>query len=65
MTIIGSASVQIRALDKLFEADVKKAVEKIKDVTVKVTADFDDNGVTERVNKLREQASAHTLTIRA
>lgn len=55
MTIIGSASVQIRALDKFFEADVKKAVEKIKDVTIKVTAEFDDNGVSDKVKALREE----------
>lgn len=65
MTIIGSASVQIRALDNFFQKDVEAAVKKIKDVTVKISAEFDDNGVKEKIDDIRRSAEANAISLRA
>ena len=39
MPIIGSAHINIRALDKNFRRDIENAVKKIRDVSVGVTVD--------------------------
>lgn len=53
MPIIGSASVQIRAVDKFFERDVRAAVRKIKDVNVELKADIDLTKVNKKIRDLR------------
>lgn len=65
MTIIGSASVQIRALDNFFQKDVEAAVKKIKDVTIKIAADFDDDGVKKKLDNIRRSAEADAVNLRA
>lgn len=65
MTIIGSASVQIRALDNLFQKDVEAAVKKIKDVTVKIQADFDGSEAQKRIDTLRKEVETQRLELNA
>lgn len=53
MPIIGSASVQIRAIDKFFERDVRAAVRKIKNVDIELKADVDLTKVNKKLADLR------------
>jgi len=53
MPIIGSASVQIRAIDKFFERDVRAAVRKIKNVDIELKADVDLTKVNKKLRDLR------------
>jgi len=53
MPIIGSASVQIRAIDKFFERDVRAAVKKIKNVEIELKADVDLTKVNKKLRDLR------------
>lgn len=53
MPIIGSASVQIRAVDKFFERDVRAAVRKIKNVEIGLKADVDLTKVNKKLADLR------------
>lgn len=53
MPIIGSASVQIRAIDKFFERDVRAAVRKIKNVEIELKADVDLTKVNKKLRDLR------------
>lgn len=65
MTIIGSASVQIRALDNLFQKDVEAAVKKIKDVTVQVVAEFEDTEVQRKLDTLRRRVESEAVHLEA
>ena len=53
MAIIGQASVQIRAVDKFFEKDIKAAVRKIKNVEVELHADLNMTKVNKKLRDLR------------
>lgn len=53
MTVIGSASVDIRANDKFFERDVRKIVKGLKDVTLNIKADVDLTKVNKKLRDLR------------
>lgn len=53
MAIIGSASVQIRAVDKFFERDVRSAVKKIKNVGIELKADVNLTKVNKKLADLR------------
>lgn len=65
MTIIGSASVQIRALTDLFEKDIKEAVAKIKDVTIKIKADLDSSEAEKQLQETRARLEAENIRLRA
>jgi hypothetical protein len=64
MTIIGSASVQIRAIDDFFRKDIEDAVKKIQDLKVKVTAEFDDVETKKKLDELQAQLSENPLNIK-
>ena len=53
MTIIGSASIQIRADDKFFEPDVRRAVAKIKNLSIKLRVDADTSAASKKIRDLR------------
>lgn len=53
MTTIGSAYVEIRALDKFFERDVRRIVKDIKDVNIKFKADVNMAPVYKKLRTLR------------
>jgi hypothetical protein len=55
MTIIGSASVEIRADDKKFEADVQQATDKIKEMVVKLKLELDEGEAKAKLDELRAQ----------
>ncbi len=54
MPLIGHANVEIRAVDKFFERDVRKIVGNLKDVTVKLRADVDMKPVYNKLRTLRK-----------
>lgn len=56
MPLIGHANVEIRAVDKFFERDVRKIVGNLKDVTVKLRADVDMKPVYTKLRTLRKSA---------
>lgn len=53
MALIGSASVEIRAVDRFFERDVRAAVKKIKNVGIELKADVDLTKVNKKLADLR------------
>jgi hypothetical protein len=53
MALIGSASVEIRAVDRFFERDVRAAVKKIKNVEIELKADVDMTKVNKKLADLR------------
>jgi hypothetical protein len=53
VAIIGTAYVHIRADDKYFESDVRKAVAKIKNTTIKLNADVDLAKASKKIRDLR------------
>lgn len=53
MAIIGTAYVHIRADDKYFESDVRKATAKIKNVTIQLKADVDIAKASKKIRDLR------------
>lgn len=65
MTVIGSAYVNIRAITDQLEADVRKAVESIKEsITIKV--DADTSSATEKLEAIaREQLDDQHITVDA
>ena len=54
MPLIGHANVEIRAVDKFFERDVRKIVGNLKDVQVKFKADVDMKPVYNKIRTLRK-----------
>lgn len=63
MTVIGHASVDIRANDRFFEKDVRKIAKGIKDVTIDVKADVDLSKVNKKLRDLRSRNKLNTLEI--
>lgn len=55
MTIIGSAEIRIRADDKFFEPDVRKAVAKIKNLAITLRADADISRASKKIRDLRSR----------
>lgn len=53
MALIGSASVEIRAVDRFFERDVRAAVKKVKNVGIELKADVDLTKVNKKLADLR------------
>ena len=53
MPIIGSAHINIRALDKNFRRDIENAVKKIRDVSVGVTVDADISAAQGKIDTLK------------
>lgn len=64
MTIIGSASIQIRAIDDFFRKDVEDAVKKIQDLKIKVTAQFDDVETKKKLDELQAQLDENPLKVK-
>lgn len=64
MTIIGSAHVQIRADDKLFESDVRKATAKIKNVTIQLKADVDLAKASKKIRDLRYRITSKDAVLK-
>lgn len=65
MAIIGQASVEIRAVDKYFEADVKKILAKVKPVEVPVTPKLDIKQFDKELNKFRSRLKKEDVTLKA
>ena len=65
MAVIGSAYVEIRALDTKFQGDVEKAVKKIKEVTLNLRADVDLKPVREKISALRAELRNNPLKFQA
>lgn len=65
MAVIGSAYVEIRALDNKFQGDVDKAVKKIKDVTLNLRADVNLKPVRDKISALRAELRGNPLKFQA
>lgn len=61
MTIIGSAYVEIRALDTNLRRDIDNAMKKIKDVTINLQADVNLAPVRKKISDLRAELRANPL----
>lgn len=64
MTIIGSASIQIRADDKYFEPDVRRAVKKIKNVSIDLKADVDLTKASKKIRDLRYRITSKDAVLK-
>lgn len=64
MTVIGSASINIRADDKYFEPDVRRAVAKIKDLRVALKVDADMSAANKKLRDLRYRMSQNEVQIK-
>lgn len=64
MTIIGSASITIRADDKYFESDVRKAVNKIKNLSITLNADADISKASKKIRDLRHRINTVPAVIK-
>lgn len=64
MTIIGSASIQIRADDKYFEPDVRRAVKKIKNVAIQLKADTDITKASKKIRDLRYRITSKDAVLK-
>lgn len=65
MTIVGSAYVEIRALDDKLERDIQAALSKIKQPTIDVRATVDLTKVRTDIEKLRKEVAADPLKFKA
>ena len=63
MPIIGSAHINIRALDKNFRRDIENAVKKIRDVSVGVTVDADISAARNQIDTLRNEVKTTPIDI--
>lgn len=61
MTIIGSAYVEIRALDTNLRRDIDNAMKKIKDVTLNIKADVNLAPVRTKISELRAEIRSNPL----
>ena len=61
MTILGSAYVEIRAIDTHLKRDIEAAAKKIKDITVTVKADVDLAPVRSSIAALRAEVNKNPL----
>ena len=64
MTIIGTAHVHIRADDKYFESDVRKATAKIKNVTIQLKADVDLAKASKKIRDLRYRITSKDAVLK-
>jgi len=64
LAIIGSASIQIRADDKFFEADVQRAVKRIKNVTIQLKADVDLTKASKKIRDLRYRITSKDAVLK-
>lgn len=64
MAIIGSASIQIRADDKYFEPDVRRAVRKIKNVVIELKADADISKASKKIRDLRYRITSKDAVLK-
>lgn len=64
MTVIGSASINIRADDKYFEPDVRRAVAKIKDLRIALKVDADMSAANKKLRDLRYRVSKQEVAIK-
>lgn len=61
MALIGSAYVEIRALDTNLQRDIDNAMKKIKDVTLKIEADVNLAPVRKKIQELRKEIASEPL----
>lgn len=61
MALIGSAYVEIRALDTNLQRDINNAMKKIKEVTLKIEADVNLAPVRKKIEELRKEVSSEPL----
>ncbi len=61
MALIGSAYVEIRALDTNLQRDIDNAMKKIKDVTLNLQADVNLAPVRKKIEELRKEVAAEPL----
>lgn len=64
MAIIGTAHVHIRADDKYFESDVRKATAKVKNVTIQLKADVDLAKATKKIRDLRYRITSKDAVLK-
>lgn len=64
LTIIGSASIQIRADDKYFEPDVQRAVKRIKNVAIQLKADVDITKASKKIRDLRYRITSKDAVLK-
>lgn len=64
LTIIGSASIQIRADDKYFEPDVQRAVKRIKNVVIQLKADVDLTKASKKIRDLRYRITSKDAVLK-
>jgi hypothetical protein len=64
VAIIGTAHVHIRADDKYFESDVRKATAKIKNVTIQLKADVDLTKATKKIRDLRYRITSKDAVLK-
>jgi len=65
LTIIGSAYVEIRALDTYLRRDIDNAIKKINDVTLDLRADVNLAPVRRQIDELRAELKANPLKFSA
>lgn len=63
MTVIGSASIDIRANDRYFEPDVRRAVAKIKNVNIDLRVNADMAAANKKIRDLRYRMSNNEIQI--
>lgn len=63
MTLIGSAYVEIRALDTNLQRDIDNAMKKIKDVTLNIQADVNLSPVRKKISELRAELRSNPLKV--
>jgi hypothetical protein len=64
VAIIGSASIQIRADDKYFEPDVRRAVAKIKNLTIQLRVDADVSKASKKIRDLRYRITSKDAVLK-
>lgn len=64
MAIYGTAYVHIRADDKYFESDVRKATAKIKNVTIQLKADVDMAKASKKIRDLRYRITSKDAVLK-
>lgn len=64
MAIIGTAYVQIRAEDKHFEADVRAAARRIKNVAIQLKADVDMTKASKKIRDLRYRITSKDAVLK-
>lgn len=65
MTVVGSATVEIRASDKYFERDIRAAVRKIRDVSIDIKANTDVSQVRKKIAEVKADQRKRPLNLKA